>query len=145
RVADNPEPLDPLFHGMAEIRLAMALRELGRIDEALAVHDRVVERFAGIVQSGEAREYVLEYHRAQAERAWTLAQMPHRRAAGVADLDGAVVGFEKLAKQFPQFPAYPRSQGMATLYRGRLKVLLGRREEAAEDLNAAARIFEGLV
>jgi hypothetical protein len=34
---------------------------------------------------------------------------------------------------------------MATLYRGRLNALLGQREAAARDLNAAARIFEGLV
>jgi serine/threonine protein kinase/tetratricopeptide (TPR) repeat protein len=145
KAAASPEPLDPLFRGMAEIRLAIALRELGRIDDALAFHDRVVERFAGIVKLSATREYLLEYHRAQAERAWTLAKMPDRQAAGVADLESAIVGFEKLAKQFPLFPAYLRSQGMGTLYRGRLKALLGQREAAAQDLNAAAEIFEGLV
>jgi tetratricopeptide (TPR) repeat protein len=147
RGADPSEPLDPLFRGMAEIRLAIALRALGRVDDALAVHDRVIERFAGILKAptGAAREYVLEYHRAQAERAWTLAQLPGRRASGLADLDGAIAGFERLAKQYPQFPAYPRSQGMGTLFRGRLKALLGQPEAAVQDLNAAARIFEGLV
>jgi len=147
RAAADPEQLAPLFRGMAEIRLAVALRELGRFDDALAVHDWVVERFAGIIklQTAATRHYLLEYHRAQAERAWTLARMPNRHASGLADLDSAIVGFEKLARQFPQMPAYPRSQGMGTLYRGQLKALLGQREAAAQDLNAAAQIFESLV
>jgi serine/threonine protein kinase/tetratricopeptide (TPR) repeat protein len=147
RTGDNPNTLGALFRGMGEIRLAIALRELGRFDDALAVHDRVIERFAGILKLQTDRPYLyrLEYHRAQAERAWTLAQMSNRRALGLADLDSAIVGFERLAKQFPQLPSYPRSQGMATLYRGRLKALLGQREAAAKDLNAAARIFESLV
>ena len=34
---------------------------------------------------------------------------------------------------------------MGTLYRGRLKALLGQREAALQDLNAAAKIFESLV
>jgi serine/threonine protein kinase/tetratricopeptide (TPR) repeat protein len=147
RAADNPNSLGALFRGMAEIRLAIALRELGRFDDALAVHDRVVERFAGIIklQTDRTHFYLLEYHRAQAERAWTLARMSNRRASGLADLDSAIVGFEKLARQFPQLPSYPRSQGMATLYRGRLKALLGQREAAVQDLNAAAKLFESLV
>jgi tetratricopeptide (TPR) repeat protein len=146
RAADPPNSLGALFRGMGEIRLAIALRELGRFDDALAVHDRVVERFAGIIKLPfDNRHFLLEYHRAQAERASTLARMSNRRASGLADLDSAVVGFEKLAKQFPQFPANPRSQGMATLYRGRLKALLEQREAAAKDLNAAAQIFESLV
>ena len=143
--AASPEPLDPLFRGMAEIRLAIALRDLGLIDDALAVHDRAVERLGGVAKSSASREYLHEYHRAQAERAWTLAHVPDRRAVGVAELDSAITGWEKLAKQFPQVPAYIRSQGMATLYRGRLKILLGQRESAAQDFTAAAKIFEGLV
>jgi tetratricopeptide (TPR) repeat protein len=132
---------------MAEIRLAVALRELGRFEDALAVHDRAIERFAGFIklQTEATRTYTFEYHRAQAERALTLACVPGHRAAGVTDLDSAIAGCEKLVKQFPQFPAYHRAQGACTLYRGRLKALLGQREAAAQDLNTAARIFEGLV
>ena len=149
RLADkgvaHREPLDPLYHGMAEIRLATALRELGRTDDALVVHDRVVERFAGLTRISQRPDFFLESYRAQAERALTLALVPGRQAAGVSDLDSAVVGIEKLAKQFPQFPVYLRSQGAWTLYRGRLKADLGQREAAALDLNAAAKILEGLV
>jgi serine/threonine-protein kinase len=147
KAPEAPETLRELFHGMAEIRLAVALRELGRFEEAISVHDQVIERFAGILklQTSVTRSYTFEYHRAQAEKAWTLAQVPSRRASGLADLDSAIAGFEKLARQFPQFPAYPRSQGMGTFYRGRLKALLGQREGAVQDLNAATKIFEGLV
>jgi serine/threonine protein kinase/tetratricopeptide (TPR) repeat protein len=145
KAAAIPEPLDPIFRGMAEIRLAIALRELGRIDDALTVHDRVVERFAGLARISGTRDNLHEYYRSQAERAMTLARVPGRRAAGVADLDSAIAGCEKLVKQFPQVPAYLRSQGSGTLYRGRLKVLLGQHEAAAQDLTAAAKIFEGLV
>jgi serine/threonine protein kinase len=143
--AANPEPLDPMFRGMAEFRQATALRELGRIDDALAVHDRAVERLGGLAKLSATRDYLHQYHLAQAERAWTLARVPGRQAAGVAELDSAIAGWEKLAKQFPQVPAYQRGQGLGTLYRGRLKLLLGRRDAAAEDLSAAAKVFEGLV
>ncbi|MFL5340941.1 MAG: protein kinase domain-containing protein [Gemmataceae bacterium] len=145
--AASPEKLAPLFHGMAELRLAMALRELGRLDDALAVHDQALGRLAGFMklQNESARSYTFEYHRAQAERGWTSARMSNRHATGLADLDSAVAGFEKLAKQFPQFPAYLRSQGMGTLYRGRLKAIMGRPEAAGQDLNAAVKIFENLV
>ena len=149
RLADkasaSPEPLDALFRGMAEIRLAMALRELDRIDDALAVLDRAVERLGGVAKINSDRNYLHHYYLAQAERAWTLARVPSRQATGVAELDSAIGGWEKLAKQFPQAPTYPRGQGMGTLYRGRLKVLLGQREAAAQDLSAAAKIFEALV
>jgi tetratricopeptide (TPR) repeat protein len=145
KAATTPEPLDPLFRGMAEIRLAIALRDLGRIDDALAAHDRVVARFAGLVKISGTRENLLEYYRSLAERAVTMGCVSDRRAAGVADLDDAIAGCEKLVKQFPQVPAYLRSQGSETLYRGRLRALLGQREAAAQDFTAAAKIFEGLV
>jgi hypothetical protein len=86
-----------------------------------------------------------ESNRALAERAVTLARVPGRQAEGVADLERAITGSEQLARQFPQVPAYLRSQGMATLYRGRLKSLLDPREAAAQDFADAAKIIEGLV
>jgi len=61
KAAANPEPLDPLFRGMAEIRLAIALRELGRIDDSLVVHDRAVERFAGLAKLSATRDNLHEF------------------------------------------------------------------------------------
>jgi serine/threonine protein kinase len=145
RTEARAEPLDPLFRGMAEIRLAIALRELDRIDDSLAVHDRAVERLGGIAKVSSTREYMLESCRAQAERAVTSARLPGRQAAAVDELSIAIIGCEKLAKQFTQVPGYLRSQGSGTLYRGRLKALLGQHEAAAQDLTAAAKIFEELV
>jgi hypothetical protein len=67
----NPEPLDSLFRGMAEIILAIALRELGRIDDAVAVLNRAVERLGGIAKINADRNYLHHYYLVQAERAWT--------------------------------------------------------------------------
>jgi tetratricopeptide (TPR) repeat protein len=145
KAAASRQPLDGMFRGMAEISLAIALRDLGRIDDALAVHNRAVERLGGLVKISATRDFLHHYYLAQAERAWTLARVPSRWATEVAELDTAIAGWEKLAKQFPQAPAYVRRQGTGTLYRGRLKALLGQREAAAADLSAAAKIFEGLV
>ena len=141
----SPEALDPMFWGIAEIRLAMTLREQGRTDEALTVHDSSVERLNRFAQASQARDTIFYLHRTKAERGWTLARVPARYAAGVADLDAAIGGWERLAKQFPQIPSYLRSQGLGLLYRGRLKVLLGQREAAEKDFKAAHEIFEGLV
>jgi eukaryotic-like serine/threonine-protein kinase len=141
----QPQALDRLFHGMAERWLGMALREQGRIPEAIAVFNRVVERMAAHVKLSPDRNMVSQYHIAQAERAWTFSRLPNRYAEGVAELDNAIVGLEKLSKQFPQAPVYLQWQGVGTLYRGRLKILLGQRDAAAQDLTAAATIFDGLV
>jgi eukaryotic-like serine/threonine-protein kinase len=141
----EPETLDPLFRCMTETGLGIALRELGRIDEALAVHDAVIERLAGLTKLSASRDLLHQYHRARAERGWTLARVPDRYAAGLAGLDSAILGWEQLAKQFPQIPIYLREQGVGNLYRGRLKVLLGRRDAAVQDLTAAAKIYDGLV
>ena len=82
-----PEPLDPLFHCMAEIQRAMSLRELGKIDEVLVVHNRVVERLAGLTRLNASRDLLHQYHTARSERARTLGRIPDRYAAGLADLD----------------------------------------------------------
>ena len=145
RAASSHEPLDPLFRGMAEIRLAMALRDLGRIDDAIVVHDRATERLGAVAKINSNRDYLHQYHWGQAERGVTLGRVPNRRAEGVAELTRAIAGWEKLAKQFPQVPFYIRWQATASLYRGRLKVLLGQGEGALEDFGTGAKIFEGLV
>jgi tetratricopeptide (TPR) repeat protein len=139
------ETSDPLFRGMAERWLGMALREQGRLVEAIAVFNTVVERLAALVKLNADRNMVSQYHIAQAERAWTFSRVPDRYGQGIADLDNAIVGLEKLSRQFPQVPVYLQWQGVGHLYRGRLKILLGQRDAAAQDLTAAATILEGMV
>jgi tetratricopeptide (TPR) repeat protein/tRNA A-37 threonylcarbamoyl transferase component Bud32 len=140
----HPEPVDPLFRGMAENRLALALRDQGRADVALAAHDAAVDRLAGLAKISPSRDALHHYHRFRAERAWTRSRVPALRAAAVADLDDAIPGWEKLAKEFPLVPLYRYWQGVGRLHRGRLHALGGRRDDAARDLTEAAAILEGL-
>ncbi|MFL5338636.1 MAG: hypothetical protein ACJ8F7_00580, partial [Gemmataceae bacterium] len=141
----RPETFDPLFHAMADHNRAMALRELGHLDEAIAAHDRAVERMAGLITVTINRDAWSFYHRARTERAWTLARFPDRTAAAIADLESANLGWDKLIKQVGESPLDLHRKGVASLYCGRIKMLLGQRESAGTDLSAAARILEGLI
>jgi serine/threonine protein kinase len=141
----RPEPVDPLFRAMAEHNLAIALREQGRTEEALAAHDRAVERIAGLTKVSNSRDAWSFYHRTRTERAWTLARVPDRRTEAVADLEGAIQGWDKLIKQLGENPTDLERKGVAGLYCGRVKAMLGQREAAGKDLSAAAKVLEGLV
>jgi tetratricopeptide (TPR) repeat protein len=140
-----PEPLDPLFHAMAEHNLALALREQGRTDEALAAHGRAVERMAGMVKVTNSRDAWSFYHRVRTERAWTLGRVSGQAAAAVADLEGAIAGWDKLIKQLGENPVDLERKAVAGLYCGRLRLRAGQREAAAKDLAAAAAVLEKLV
>jgi serine/threonine protein kinase/tetratricopeptide (TPR) repeat protein len=148
RLADTPgtrpEPLDPLFRAMAEHNLAVTLREEGRIDDALAAHDSAVERMAGMTKVTNSRDAWSFYHRTRTERAWTLARVPGRSAAAIADLESAIAGWDALIKKLGENPTDLHRKGVASLYCGRLKMALGQRDAAAQDLSAAATIMEGL-
>ena len=141
---NHPETLDPLFRAMAGNRLAMALREQGKIDAALAVHDEVVNQLATQIKVNPTRDFLHAYHRFRTERAWTLTNVPNRQRAAVADLDDDISGWVKLGKQFPDSPLYLQYQGIAGMYRGRLNSLLAQRDAATRDLTAAAKILNGL-
>jgi hypothetical protein len=141
---NHPETLDPLFRAMAGSRLAMALREQGKIDEAIAVHDGVVDQLGKVVQVNSTRDFLHGYQRYRTERALTLSGVPNRQRDALADLDYAIPGWVKLAKQFPDSPLYLQYQGIAGLYRGRLNALLTQRDAATLDLSSAAKILKGL-
>ncbi len=141
----TPEPFDRMFHGMAEIAQAQSLRELGRVDEAIAVHDSAVKRLNELAKVSPTRDIVHQFYHAKAERAWTTARIPGRTEAGITDLNSVIDGWEKLAKQYPLTPAYVRSQGRAALYRGRLNVLRNQPEAARSDFDLAAQLLDGLV
>jgi tetratricopeptide (TPR) repeat protein len=141
----RPEPVDPLFRAMAEHNLAVTLRELGRIDEAIAAHDRAVEIIAGLTKVSNSRDAWSFLHRARMERAWTLGRVPDRSAAAIADLESAILGWDKLIKQLGENPVDLHRKAVAGLYRGRLQTLAGQRDAAVKDLSAAAKILEGLV
>jgi serine/threonine protein kinase/tetratricopeptide (TPR) repeat protein len=141
----RPEPVDPLFHAMAEHNLAITLREMGRVGEALAAHDTAVERITGLTKVSNSRDAWSLYHRTRTERAWTLARVPGREAAAVADLESAIAGWDKLIKQQGETPVDLERKAVAGLYCGRIRTQLGQREAAARDLSAAAKVMEPLV
>jgi tetratricopeptide (TPR) repeat protein len=130
---------------MADHNLAMALREQNRVDDALAAHDRAVERIAGLTKVTNSRDAWSFYHRARTERAWTLAGAPPRAVAAIADLEDAIRGWTALNKQLGEIPTDLERRAVAGLYCGRLKARFGPRAAAAADLSAAAKILEGLV
>jgi tetratricopeptide (TPR) repeat protein len=140
------DPLDPLFHAMVEHNLAMTLRERGRLEEALAAHDRAVERIAGLTKKLPNNRNALSfYHRARTERAWTAGRMPGRAADAIAELESAVQGWDALIKQMGEVPVDVQRKGVASYYCGRLKANAGRHDAAAKDLAAAAKIQEAFV
>jgi tetratricopeptide (TPR) repeat protein len=141
----RPEPVDPLFRAMAEHNLAVTLRELGRIDEAIAAHDRAVEIIAGLTKVSNSRDAWSFLYRARTERAWTLGRVPDRSVAAIADLESAILGWDKLIKQLGENPVDLHRKAVAGLYRGRLQTLAGQRDAAVKDLSTAAKILEGLV
>jgi tRNA A-37 threonylcarbamoyl transferase component Bud32/tetratricopeptide (TPR) repeat protein len=135
-------PLDPMYRSMAELRLAMALRESGRIEEAMTHHDGAVARLAAMPPG---RDPLHQLYRARTERAWTWSQVPEKRRQAVADLDAARLGWEKLAGDFNLTPFYVHWQAVARLYRARINVVLDDRGAAKEDLGAAVKLLVGLV
>jgi tetratricopeptide (TPR) repeat protein len=141
----RPEPVDPLFRAMAEHNLAIALREQGHTDEALAAHDAAVERIAGLTKVTNSRDAWSFYHRTRTERAWTLALVPSRAETAIADLESAIAGWDKLIKQLGENPTDLERKAVAGLYCGRIRARLGQRDAAVRDLSSAAKIMEGLV
>ena len=74
---------------MAEHNLAMTLREEGRINNALAAHDRAVELIAGLTKISNSRDAWSFYLRPQTERAWTMAQVSGRSEEAIKELERA--------------------------------------------------------
>jgi serine/threonine protein kinase len=141
----RPEPVDPLFHAMAEHNLAMTLREEGRIDDALAAHNSAVERMLGFTKVTNSRDAWSFYHRTRTERAWTAGRVPGRAPAAIAELESAIAGWDKLIKQLGPNPIDLERKAVAGLYCGGLNAKLGRRDAAVKDLSAAATVLQGLI
>jgi serine/threonine protein kinase/tetratricopeptide (TPR) repeat protein len=145
KVPGNQQPLDPLFHAMAELKLAVALREQDRLQEANNAHKSAVERMMGLTKVHSTRDTLSFYYEARAQRAVTQARLtPGGLVGPLADLRGAIQGWDLLIKQMGPNPIDLNRKAVAYLYTGRLKVQLGQRAEAVKDLLAAATILEEL-
>jgi tetratricopeptide (TPR) repeat protein len=139
------QPLDPMFHAMAELNVALALREQDRLKEADKAHKSAVERMMNLTRISTSRDTHSFYAETRAQRAWTQARLPGSLVGPLADLRGAIQGWDMLIKQMGPNPVDMNRKAVAALHSGRLKMQAGKRDEAVKDLMAAATILEGLV
>ena len=142
-----PVAFDPVMLGSCLFALATAERELGRFAEAFQVADRGV---------GLLREF-LEKDPAENNAAHNLGRVLYERArAGLAlgregsresaeaDLSAAILGWDALAKRFPQVAVYRDWGAVARLARGASKGAPGGEEDletARDALDALARQY----
>jgi serine/threonine protein kinase/tetratricopeptide (TPR) repeat protein len=146
KVPGTQQPLDPLFHAMAELNLAVALREQGRLKEADSAHKSAVERMMGLIRAHSTRDTLSFYSEVRAQRAVTQARItPDSLVGPIADLRGAIQGWDRLINQMGPSPVDLNRKAVSSLYSGRLKVQAGQRGEAVKDLLTAATILEELV
>jgi tetratricopeptide (TPR) repeat protein len=140
------QPLDPLFHAMADLNVAKVCRDQDRLKEANAAHRSAVERMMALTRIHVTRDTLSFYYETRAQRAWTQARItPNSLLGPLADLRGAVMGWDGLIKQLGPNPVDLKRKAVACLYAGRLKHQAGKRGEAVTDLLTAAAILEGLV
>jgi tetratricopeptide (TPR) repeat protein len=151
KVPGSQQPLDPLFHAMADLNLAVALREQDRLKEADSAHRSAVERMMGLIRVHSTRDTHSFYSEVRAQRAVTQARIPgdlvrpSDLVGPLADLRGAIQGWDRLINQMGPNPVDLNRKAVASLYSGRLKVQAGQRGEAVKDLQTAATILEELV
>jgi tetratricopeptide (TPR) repeat protein len=141
----HPDVLEPLFQSMAENRLAMCLREQGRIDEALVAHSEAVGRSMTLIKTNPSRDFLAFSYRNRAERAYTLSRIPDQRQTAWDEYSESIAGCAKLSKQFPDFSFYRHGQAQSTLWRARLNLLMDRKDDAVKDLATAADILGELM
>jgi len=126
--------------------LAVALREQDRLNEANNAHRSAVERMMGLTKVSITRDTLSFYYEVRAQRAVTQARItPDNLFGPIADLRGAIQGWDALIKQMGPNPVDLNRKAVAFLYSGRLKVEDGKRGEAVKDLLTAATILEELV
>src|SRR5262249_45457484 len=119
----DSRPRDPLLLTMALEKQAVALRELGQLDEALGLHEDELARARELaVAAGADNNDAHFLDRAILERARTLAQYPQRRDEAENSLAEAIAGWERLAKDFTRVPSYREWLGIARDLRGRLRI-----------------------
>jgi serine/threonine protein kinase len=148
KVAKAPvsqQPLDPLFHAMAELKLAVALREQDRLTDANIAHRSAVERMMNLTKVTSARDALSFYYEVRAQRAVTQARItPDGLVGPIADLRGAILGWDWIMNQMGPNHLDLNRKAVASLYSGRLKVQHGKRAEAVKDLLTAAATLEEL-
>jgi tetratricopeptide (TPR) repeat protein len=143
--AADAQPIDPLFAAAAVHYTALAQRERGNTDGALASHENAVGRVRALVGPKPGRGLLFWDQETRRERARTWARVADRRAAAVDDLADVISGAEKMVEDFPLDPLY--RDGLATSYlrRGELHLLGGQFGLAAADLEKSLLLSKQLV
>jgi tetratricopeptide (TPR) repeat protein len=138
-------PLDPLLWAMAVHYLAIAQREQGKTDDALASHERAVGRLRALVGPKAARGVRFWDQETRRERARTWGGKADRRAAAAADLAEVISGAEKLVEEYPHDPLYRDALAATYLRRGELHLLLGQLGPAAADLEKSLALSRRVI
>jgi serine/threonine protein kinase/tetratricopeptide (TPR) repeat protein len=149
RLKDAPaaeaNPLDTLLAAMAVHYLALAQREQGKTDEALASHEAAVGRLRALVGPKAGRGVRFWNHETRRERARTWGGKEDRRAAAAEDLAEVVTGAEKLVEEYPHDPLYRDALAATYLRRGELHLLNGQIEPAAADLEKSLALSRRVI
>jgi tetratricopeptide (TPR) repeat protein len=130
---------------MAVHYVAIAQREQGKTDDALASHDSAVGRVRALAGPKAGRGVLFWDQETRRERARTWAGIVDRRAAAVNDLAEVIKGAEKLVEEYPHDPLYRDTLAASYLRRGELHVLLGQYEPAAADLDKSLALSRQVI
>jgi serine/threonine-protein kinase len=143
---ERVEGLDGLMVVLALNRLAVGLRELGRLDEALPIHAEAIERSAALRKQSPTNNNYEHFHgRSYVEQGKTLARLPERRREAEASFTASLPIWESLQTRYEKTPQYREWPALSYLERGQVRAATGRPGPAAEDFERARALFETLV
>jgi serine/threonine-protein kinase len=141
----SPEPLDELRLSMALHRQAIALREIDKPEESLAVSKDALAR---LPKSPAFRDNADHFRgRIFVEQAKVLSNKPDRRPQALNELGQAIRRWDDLRQRFPERSMYLEWQAAAFEVRGRIHLASGAESmpEADKDLDNARRLLEKLI
>jgi serine/threonine protein kinase len=143
--ADNAFPTDPLWVAVAEHFIAIAEREQGKTDDALAWHDKAIGHVRALVGRKPSRGVFYWDQETRRERDRTWARIPDRRAAAVDDLADVIKAAEKLVEEYTHDPHLRDAVAASYLRRGELYLLLGQLGSADEDLEKSLLLSRDVI
>src|SRR5438876_7458836 len=103
---------------MAVNRRAIAQRDLGRLEEALATSSDAVSRAKALLEPDKNNRDCQHFlGRSLAEKGRTLVRLPDRREQVEKCFGDAILIWQNLQQRFPQDPRYHDAQAQACLSR----------------------------
>jgi tetratricopeptide (TPR) repeat protein len=139
-------PYDGLFLAMSHNRSAIYLRETGSPEQALREHGQAVtEAQRVLATSPENNNFRNFVGRALVEQGRTLALKPEGRLSAEKNFSDAILIWRNLRERNPDYPLYKDWLAVADEARATIRLDLGRRPEARNDLAESRQILEELV